>query len=109
MTHASLNVIAAKRVTSVIPIVFTAMGDPVGIGVVASLARPGGNATGFRCNLPILRASDWNCCARSFPRSPPLAILVNADSPNATVEVSEVRAAVGRSTLRLRYWNQAGR
>ena len=39
--------IAAKRVTSVIPIVFAVAGDPVGTGLVASLARPGGNVTGF--------------------------------------------------------------
>ncbi len=47
VTHATANVLAAKRVTSVIPIVFASAGDPIGNGIVASLARPGGNITGL--------------------------------------------------------------
>jgi putative ABC transport system substrate-binding protein len=45
-THATPNVIAAKQATSIIPIVFTLVGAPVGAGLVTSLARPGGNVTG---------------------------------------------------------------
>ena len=47
VTHATANVLAAKQVTSVIPIVFASAGDPVGNALVASLARPGGNVTGL--------------------------------------------------------------
>ena len=74
VTHAPLNVIAAKRATSAIPIVFAAVGDPVGIGVVASLSRPGGNVTGLSLQsadlagkrLEILRevvpgCDGWSC------------------------------------------------
>jgi len=96
VTHASLNVIAAKRATSVIPIVFTAMGDPVGIGVVASLARPGGNATGLSLQSADLAGKRLELLREIIPGRRRLAILVNADSPNATVEVSEVRAAVAK-------------
>ena len=47
LTHNTPPVLAAKQATSVIPIVFATAGDPVGTGVVASLARPGGNVTGL--------------------------------------------------------------
>src|SRR5437868_4449796 len=53
LTVSTSAIVAAKRTTSVIPIVFAAAGDPVGIGLVASLARPGGNLTG-----PSLQAPD---------------------------------------------------
>lgn len=47
VTHATFNVLAAKRATSAIPIVFASAGDPIGNGIVASLSRPGGNITGL--------------------------------------------------------------
>src|SRR2546425_3110990 len=47
VTHGTAPVAAAKRATTVIPIVFASVGDPVGAGVVASLARPGGDITGL--------------------------------------------------------------
>jgi putative tryptophan/tyrosine transport system substrate-binding protein len=94
VTHAPLNVIAAKRATSVIPIVFAAVGDPVGIGVVASLARPGGNVTGFSLQSADLAGKRLELLREVIPGRRRLAILINAVSPNATLEVSEVKAAV---------------
>ena len=69
VTSATVAVIAAKQATSVIPIVFAAAADPVGTGLVASLARPGGNVTGLSLQSPILPASGSNSCARLFPVS----------------------------------------
>ena len=69
VTAGTPQVLAAKQATSVIPIVFAVAGDPVGTGVVASLARPGGNVTGLATLAPILLASGSNFCARSSPVS----------------------------------------
>jgi putative ABC transport system substrate-binding protein len=59
-------VLAMKRVTAEIPIVFSSAGDPVGTGLVASLARPGGNVTGLSFMTAEV-AGKRNCCARSSP------------------------------------------
>jgi putative ABC transport system substrate-binding protein len=67
VTHAPPNVVAAKRVTSDIPIVFAAVGDPVGVGVVASLARPGGNVTGLSLQSADSRENGWTCCGSYRP------------------------------------------
>ena len=58
--------LAVKRATMTVPLVMIAVGDPVGTGIVPSLARPGGNITGLSRLQSILRASGWNCCASSF-------------------------------------------
>jgi putative ABC transport system substrate-binding protein len=58
-------VITAKQITSVIPIVFVIVTDPIGSGLVASLAQPGGNVTAFRFSLPTSPASGSLSCAKS--------------------------------------------
>jgi putative tryptophan/tyrosine transport system substrate-binding protein len=94
VTHAPLNVIAAKRATSVIPIVFAAVGDPVGIGVVASLGRPGGNVTGLSLQSADLAGKRLELLRGAVPGLRRLATLVNASSPNAALEMGEIKAAV---------------
>jgi putative ABC transport system substrate-binding protein len=63
------TIVAAKRATSVIPIVFPAMSNPVELGLVASLARPGGNVTGIAALTIELVQNGWSCCTTSYRRS----------------------------------------
>jgi putative tryptophan/tyrosine transport system substrate-binding protein len=92
-TSGGQNVAAAKRATSVIPIVFTAVGDPVGSGYVATLARPGGNATGLSTQQTDTAAKRLELLRTVIPSLRRLAIMVNASAPGAVLDVGEVQAA----------------
>ena len=63
--------LAAKAVTTTIPIVFFTAADPVEAGFVANLARPGGNLTGVTVLGVELDRNDWSCCTSWFPGPPP--------------------------------------
>jgi putative tryptophan/tyrosine transport system substrate-binding protein len=93
VTHAPPNVVAAKRVTSDIPIVFAAVGDPVGVGVVASLARPGGNVTGLSLQSADLAGKRLDLLRELSPGVRRVAVLGNAASPNNVMERGEVQEA----------------
>ena len=82
--------LAAKAATTTIPVVFGVGDDPVKIGLVASLARPGGNLTGINFSRARWRQSGWNCCARSCPRVARVAVLVD---PAFTLTETLVRDA----------------
>jgi putative ABC transport system substrate-binding protein len=74
--------LAAKAATSVIPIVFSAVNDPVGLGLVASLNRPGGNITGMSLFASDLWAKNVELLKELVPRAKVMAYLVNPSSPN---------------------------
>jgi putative ABC transport system substrate-binding protein len=75
--------LAAKNATSTIPIVFIGVGDPVGSGLVASLARPGGNITGFS-NITIeLMPKLLDLLSELVPQAGVIAFLANPNSPTA--------------------------
>jgi putative ABC transport system substrate-binding protein len=93
LTHNTPTVLAAKQATSVIPIVFAAAGDPVGTGVVASLARPGGNVTGLSTQSGDLGAKRLELLREIVPGLRRLAIMANVGAPNAVLEMDEVQAA----------------
>jgi ABC-type uncharacterized transport system substrate-binding protein len=85
--------LAAKQATSVIPIVFAIAADPVGSGLVASLARPGGNITGLSIQQADLAGKRLELLREVIPALRRLAILANIGNPNAVPEMGEVRAA----------------
>jgi len=86
-------VAALKQATAIIPIVFPIAVDPVGGGLVASLARPGGNVTGLSLQSPDLAGKRLELLREVVPRLSRLAILVDVGYPAAVLERSEVQAA----------------
>ena len=84
-------VVAAKQATSVIPIVFAVANDPVGSGLVASLARPGGNVTGLSLQAPDVAGKRLELLRELMPSLRRLAILANVGYPAAVLEMSEVQ------------------
>jgi putative ABC transport system substrate-binding protein len=85
-------VLATKQATSVIPIVFALALDPVASGMVASLARPGGNITGLSIQSTDLASKRLELLREIIPDLRRLAILGNASNPNAVMEMGEVQA-----------------
>ena len=76
----TLAAVAAKRATATIPIVFTAVGDPVEEGIVANLARPGGNVTGFSVTLPDLIGKFLELIKEAVPGASRVALLLKPDA-----------------------------
>src|SRR5438874_395361 len=85
--------LAAKQATTTIPIVFTAVGDPVGAGVVPSLARPGGNATGFSMLATELSAKRLEILREIAPNTSPVAMLWNDTNPGMVLRAHESERA----------------
>ena len=81
VTSGTTNVMAARQATSTIPIVFVSAGDPVGYGLVASLARPGGNVTGLSNQSTDLAAERIELLREATPRLSRMAVMVNPSYP----------------------------
>jgi putative ABC transport system substrate-binding protein len=90
-THSAEPVLAAKQATSVIPIVFGAAADPVGSGLVASLARPGGNVTGLSVQFTDLAGKPLELLREVVPGLRRLAIMANVGAPGAVLEMRAPR------------------
>jgi putative ABC transport system substrate-binding protein len=89
----TLAPLAAKQATSTIPIVMTAAGDPLGSGLVASLARPGGNVTGMSLMAPDLGGKRLELLKEVVPRLARVAVLWNAANPYSALVFKETQAA----------------
>ena len=98
--------IAAKPATTTIPIAFIAAEDPVRLGLVASLARPGGNLTGINFFTAELTAKRLDLLRELLPRAVRVAVLVNpADATNTASTLRDVEAAAGAIGLQVQVLN----
>jgi putative ABC transport system substrate-binding protein len=93
LTHNTLPTLAAKQATSGIPIVFATAGDPVSSGIVASLARPGGNVTGLSGQAPDTAGKRIELLRELTPGLERLGVLTETGNPYATLDVKEVERA----------------
>ena len=93
--------VAAKHATLVIPIVFSTAADPVGSGLVASLARPGGNVSGLSNLNTGLAAKRLELVREVFPNLRRLAVMANADFSAGLTERKEIDAAAGTLGLEI--------
>jgi putative ABC transport system substrate-binding protein len=93
LTHNTPPTLAANQATSTIPIVFATAGDPVGTGIVASLARPGGNITGLSGQAADTAGKRVELLRELIPDLRHLAILADVDSPFTTRDVDETQGA----------------
>jgi len=103
------SALAAKAATTTIPIVFTAVADPHQGGLVASLHRPGGNATGISVQTTELDSKRLELLCETLPTISVVGILVNPHRPDVDVQVKDTRAtaaALGRQLVVLNASNE---
>jgi putative tryptophan/tyrosine transport system substrate-binding protein len=99
VTGGSTAVIAAKQATSSIPIVFAAAADPVGSGLVASLARPGGSVTGLSLQFTDLAGKRLELLRELLPGMRRLGILAGAGNAGTMPEIASAQAMAGKAGL----------
>ena len=93
VTRGTPAIFAAKNATKTIPVVMAASGDPLGAGVVAGLARPGGNVTGLSAFVTELQAKRLELLREMVPRINRIAALLNMSSPAEPPQWEETKAA----------------
>ena len=94
---------AAKRATSTIPIVMATIADPVGTGLVASLAHPGGNVTGLSMMTTDLSAKRLQLLKEVIPRLTRVAVLWNPDTPYHPKAIQEIKAVAPSLSIKLSF------
>jgi len=95
--------LAAKRATSIIPIVMALVADPVGSGLVASLAHPGGNVTGVSVMTAELSAKRLQLLKETIPRLARVAVLWNPDTPWHAKVIEDLKSAARKFSIGLSF------
>ncbi len=109
VTAGTVGIRAAKSATTTIPIVMASIGDPVALGLVASLARPGGNVTGMAGFSPEVAAKRLELLMDAFPRTKQVAVLFNPDNPSfVRVTLPAMEAAAKSLKLELHQFGVRG-
>lgn len=99
------SALAAKAATTVIPIVFVTGGDPVGVGLVDSLNRPSGNATGVYMLTVALEPKRLEVINELVPNAGILGVVVDPNSPDTAVEIKELAAAASMLGKQIKTFN----
>jgi ABC-type uncharacterized transport system substrate-binding protein len=102
VTYANPIVLAVKRSTSTIPIVFAAAADPLGTGLVSTLARPGGNVTGLSVEATDLGSKRLELLRDVVPNFRRLGIMANVGNSASVLEMREVQSASGTLGLEVK-------
>jgi putative ABC transport system substrate-binding protein len=102
LTHGASGAFAAKRATSTIPIVITAAGDMVELGLVSSLSRPGGNITGLSLFSAAYTAKRLELMKEAIPSLTKAALLLNPDNATYRLVVQEVETTAKALNVELR-------
>jgi len=103
VTNGPYSTRAAKAATVTIPIVMMRVGDPVGDGIVANLARPGGNITGLSSVAPELSGKRLELLKEIVPKLSRVAVLGSSTNPNTAGSLREVELAAGALKVKLQY------
>jgi putative ABC transport system substrate-binding protein len=94
--------LAAKKATTTIPIVMVAVGDPVRVGLVSNLGRPGGNVTGFTNLTGQISAKRLQLLKELIPTATRIGMIGNPGDPNALVQIQDVEVAARELKVQLR-------
>jgi putative tryptophan/tyrosine transport system substrate-binding protein len=99
--NGTLTAQALKSASTTVPIVFIGVGDPLAVGLVASLNRPGGNITGLTGQASDLVGKRLQLLLQLLPRKQTIAVLMNPNTPYTSLALKQARAAVEGTGIRL--------
>ena len=100
--------VAAKKATGTIPIVMVGVGDPVGLGLIATLARPGGNVTGLSFDAGMEIGKGLEIIKETLPNARRVAVLSNPANPGQPAAMKNLKAAARSLGVELRFLEAQG-